>query len=68
MDGYKIADGRNPYMGLNNTVCKNPVFWCKIHNVWLSEEDIKLKKCMCKPTFDMMGSIRCGGLAKREIK
>lgn len=63
---YRIADQRNPYMGLNNKICKNPTCWCRLHQVWLSEEDVKRKRCENKPTFDMIGVYPCRCLERRE--
>ena len=54
------------YIGLNNQICKNPTHYCKIHLVYLSDEDIKRKKCMCKPTFDMIGTTSCRSLMTIE--
>lgn len=62
---YITADQINPYMGLDNKICKNPTYWCRLHQVWLSEEDVKRKKCKNKPTFDMIGVHRCGCLERR---
>ncbi len=63
---YLTADAKNPYMGLGNKICKNPTYWCRLHQVWLSEEDVKRKKCKNKPTFDMIGVHRCGCLERRN--
>lgn len=63
---YKKADQRNPYMGLDNKICKNPVYWCRLHEVWLSEEDVKKKRCLNKLTFDMINTYRCGNLVKKK--
>lgn len=63
---YLTANTKNPYMGLNNKICKNPTYWCRLHQVWLSEEDVKRKKCKNKPTFDMIGFHRCGCLERRN--
>ena len=46
-------------MGLNNQVCLKPEYWCRLHQVWLSEEDVKNKKCFAKPTFDLLGVKKC---------
>ncbi len=59
------ADSRHPFMGLDNKVCTSPAYWCRLHRVWLSEEDVERKKCMCKPTYDMIGVRRCGCLEKK---
>lgn len=61
---YQIAYQRHPFMGLDNKICKNPVYWCRLHQVWLSEDDVKKKQCKCKRTFDMVGTYRCGNLEK----
>lgn len=63
---YLIANAKNPYMGLDNKICKNPTYWCRLHQVLLSEEDVKRKKCKNKPTFDMIGVHRCGCLERRK--
>lgn len=64
---YKIADARNPNMGLNNRICKNPKYWCRLHQVWLSEKDVIHKQCKNKPTFDMIGSVHCACLIRKEV-
>ena len=56
---FPKADTRNPWMGLYGKNCKSPVYWCRMHEVWLSEEDVVKKKCFCKPTFDMISTYRC---------
>lgn len=63
---YLTANAKNPYMGLDNKICKNPTYWCRLHQVWLSDEDVKRKKCKNKPTFDMIGVHRCGCLEGRK--
>lgn len=63
---FKKADKRNPYMGLNNKICENPVYWCRMHQVWLSEDDVKRRNCMKRQTFDMMGTYQCSCLSKRN--
>ena len=65
---YKNAEnkGRNKKMGLNNKICKDPKYWCKLHRVWLDEEDVKRKNCNCKPTFDMISTQKCNCLVKAE--
>ena len=65
---FKRADARNPRMGLNNKDCENPKYWCRIHEVWLSEEDVEEKGCRRKMTADMLGTRICGSLEKREYK
>ena len=63
---YKIADARNPNMGLNNKPCKFPKYWCGLHQVWLSESDIKRKHCKERPTMDMIGTRLCTNLVKKN--
>lgn len=65
---YLIANKSNPYMGLNNKICKNPTYWCRLHQVWLSEEDVIQKHCKNKVTFDMMRTYRCRCLERRSRK
>lgn len=62
---YQIADQRHPFMGLDNKICKNPAYWCRLHQVWLLEEDVKRKQCKNKSTFDMLGVYRCRCLERR---
>ena len=62
---YQKADSRNPRMGLNNRIWKSPKYWCRLHEVWLSEEDVKRKKCKEKPTFDMRSTYKCRCLEKK---
>lgn len=50
------------YLGLNNKPCCNPVYYCTSHQIYLSEEDIIFKKCLCKPSFDMISVNRCKSL------
>lgn len=61
---YKTADARNPHMGLNNRICRKPAYWCKLHRVWLSEKDVEKKQCKNKPTFDLIGCVRCVNLVE----
>lgn len=64
---YLIADRKNPFMGLDNKICKNPTYWCRLHQVWLSEADVKRRKYRKKPDFDMRGVHRCGNLERKEV-
>lgn len=52
-------------MGLNNKTCRNPKYWCRLHQVWLSEEDAKKKHCMNKQTYDMISTYVCTSLTRR---
>lgn len=47
------------YIGLNNKECENPKYYCKSHMVYLSESDVAKKKCLCKPTMDMISTQQC---------
>lgn len=60
------ADTRNPWMGLNGLACSNPAYWCRMHEVWLSEEDVAKKRCYARLTADMFGYRRCNCLERRE--
>ena len=53
---------QDQYIGLDNKICENPEYYCKIHLVYLSSEDVERKKCLCKPSFDMIGTHRCKSL------
>lgn len=63
---YQIADQGHPLTGLDNKICKNPTYWCRLHQVWLSEEDVERKRCKCKQAFDMIGTYKCGCLERKE--
>ncbi len=54
------------YMGLNNTICSNPKYYCKAHMVYLNDNDVTLKKCLCKPTMDLISVQRCNWLIPIE--
>ena len=58
MEYQKAIRGKN-YMGLKNKICKNPRYWCRCHQVYLSEEDVQRKHCKAKLSFDMIGRERC---------
>lgn len=64
---FKKADLRNPRMGLDNKICIHPTYWCRLHEVWLSEDDVKKKNCRNKPTFDLISTMRCTNLEKKSI-
>ena len=59
------ADSKNPWMGLDGLVCENPVYWCRLHEVWLSEEDVARKRCNARLTADMLGYRKCNCLERR---
>lgn len=54
------------YPGLNNKPCTEPKYYCRSHQVFLSDEDVATKKCMCKPTFDMLSTHPCKWLMTIE--
>ncbi|MEE1256277.1 MAG: hypothetical protein UHN47_07165 [Lachnospiraceae bacterium] len=54
------------YIGLNNQPCINPVYYCTSHQIYLSDEDVKKKKCLCKPSFDMISTSKCNSLLTIE--
>jgi hypothetical protein len=60
------ADVRNPWMGLDGVVCVDPVYWCRLHEVWLSSEDVNRKKCFAKQTYDMISTYRCNCLEEKS--
>lgn len=60
------ADARNPWMGLNGVICEDPVYWCRLHEVWLSKSDVEQKKCLSKLTPDMLGTRKCNCIERRE--
>lgn len=66
--GMLSADARNPRMGLFDTTCEDPVYWCRLHEVWMSEEDVVRKGCKAKHTLDMIATRRCGNIGKRDFQ
>lgn len=54
----------NPDMGLNNTICVQKDYFCKRHKVFMSKEDVAMKKCLKKATFDMMSTYQCPYIVK----
>ncbi len=60
------ADRRNPWMGLDGKICENPVYWCRMHEVWLSEADVEKKKCLARMTYDMLGVRKCNCIEERK--
>lgn len=61
-NNYKTTSTKEKYMGLNNKVCKDPVYFCPNHQIYLSESDAKEKGCFNKPTFDLISTRRCPAL------
>lgn len=62
---YKTRDD-HACMGLNNQLCTNIKYYCRSKRVYLSDEDVGKKRCLCKPTFDMIGENRCNWLERVE--
>lgn len=52
----------NVFMGLFNKPCENPKYFCKSHAVYLNDDDVERKHCLCKPTFDMISTRKCTNL------
>ena len=65
---YKIANASNPKMGLNNKVCENPKYWCRLHQVWLSEKDVEKKHCKSKSDLYMIENRRCTNLVRKDFE
>lgn len=61
------ADFRNPWMGMDGKICTNPKYWCRMHSIWLSEEDVAKKKCFARPTFDMISVRKCNCIEIKEL-
>lgn len=55
---YKTINN-HPDMGLENKICEFKDYFCTYHQVYLSTEDVRRKKCLNKPTFDMLGTYKC---------
>ena len=64
---FKTIDD-DPDMGLGNKKCLQKDYYCGSHRVYLSEEDVKIKKCLCKPDVNMIGYHVCPNLKKMGEK
>lgn len=64
---YTRADARHPRMGLNNKICIEPKYWCRIHQVWLSENDVQKRQCRQQISHDMMSIYICTNLEERNF-
>lgn len=62
---YKTIDD-NVNMGFDNEICEFRDYFCGLHRVYMSSVDVRRKKCLCKPTFDMIGTIVCPYIRKLE--
>ena len=56
----------HPHMGLNDTLCENPVAICISKKVMLSEQDIENKKCRRKLDKRMLGYEGCNWLLENK--
>lgn len=65
---YTKADARHPQMGLDNKICIEPKYWCRNHQVWLSEKDVQKRECKKQMSYDMMSVSECGNLEKRNYE
>ena len=59
---FKKAIKRKVYMGLNNKICQHLKYWCRLHEIYLSEQDVMKKHCKNKFTMDMISQYRCVNL------
>ena len=57
---------KNPWMGFDGVICENPAYWCRLHQVWLSEDDVAKKKCLARMTPDMVGYRKCNCIERKE--
>lgn len=56
---YKKAIKGKLFMGLNNKICQNPAYWCRLHEIYLSEKDVKQRRCKNLCSVDMIDTYRC---------
>lgn len=64
----KKANHKHPKMGLNNEICTEPKYWCRLHEVWLSEKDVSNKRCRSKQSYDMIDVYECGCLEVKNFE
>ena len=60
------ADACNPYMGLDNKICTSSKYWCRLHQVWLSEADTMKHQCFCKPTYGLRSMRQCSCIETKK--
>ena len=66
---YKRANkwaNKGDTIGLDNKICINPMYWCRRHEVFLSESDVERRHCLNKLSFDMRGYYSCSCLQNLE--
>lgn len=63
---YPKADYHNPWMGMDGKICEKPAYWCRMHEVWLSEEDVVKKRCAARLSYDMIATNRCNCLEEKK--
>ena len=61
------ADCHNPWMGLDGKICIAPKYWCRLHEVWLSEADVAKKQCLARPYYDMRSTYRCTSIDEGRV-
>lgn len=59
---YKKAIKGKFFMGLNNRICYDPKYWCRLHEIYLSEKDVERKHCKCKCSANLLDTYICGNL------
>lgn len=59
---YKKAIKGKKFMGLDGKIYRHPKYWCRLHEIYLSEQDVIKKHCKNKSTVDMISQYRCGNL------
>lgn len=64
MKNYKKAIKGKSFIGLDGNICEKPKYWCRLHQVYLSEGDVIKKHCKCKYSFDMISAEMRGDLEK----
>ena len=65
---YNKATSKNPIMGLDNEPCLFPQYWCKLHEVWLSDDDVARKRCKNKMSFDCIDTHQCNNLIENDTR
>lgn len=60
---YKTRDD-DSCIGLNNQICESRDYYCRSHRIYLSLADVERRRCLHKPTFDMISTNSCNWLEK----
>lgn len=59
---HELYDRDGLYLGLCDQLCDKPVYFCNSHKVFLSEDDVARKGCLCKLCGTEVFGAKCSEL------